>query len=477
MKNVMCKQTGLVRELQEISMYKSILEQILENAYEGVVVTDATGKIIMLNNAYANYLGIDAQAAIGKHVTEVIDNTRVHTVVQSGVPEFGKLQRIGSHKAVVTRLPILFNQEIVAGVGIVHYRELQDMKELLDKLNSLESELAQIKEEYAGRRVAHYSIQDIIGESPQVLALKKQIRKAADSNSTVLILGENGTGKELVAHAIHYLSSRSNKPFVRINCAAIPADILESELFGYVGGAFTGSNRGGKKGKIEMADGGTLFLDEIGDMSFPMQAKLLRFLQEKEIERLGENKVRQIDVRVLAATNQNLPEQIRNKQFREDLYYRLQVLQLDVPPLRERQSDIAILIRFFMEKFNRIFGKKVQSIVPEVAEILNGYHWPGNIRQLENVMERAFNMVEAEEILPEHLPAYLWEMRKPQDNLVKDTFVSPDLNTNLANAKQNLERQQIKDILDKTRGNKSEAARLMGITRTTLYQKLQKYKL
>ena len=320
MKNVMCKQTGLVRELQEISMYKSILEQILENAYEGVVVTDATGKIIMLNNAYANYLGIDAQAAIGKHVTEVIDNTRVHTVVQSGVPEFGKLQRIGSHKAVVTRLPILFNQEIVAGVGIVHYRELQDMKELLDKLNSLESELAQIKEEYAGRRVAHYSIQDIIGESPQVLALKKQIRKAADSNSTVLILGENGTGKELVAHAIHYLSSRSNKPFVRINCAAIPADILESELFGYVGGAFTGSNRGGKKGKIEMADGGTLFLDEIGDMSFPMQAKLLRFLQEKEIERLGENKVRQIDVRVLAATNQNLPEQIRNKQVREDLY-------------------------------------------------------------------------------------------------------------------------------------------------------------
>ena len=477
MKNVMCKQTGLVRELQEISMYKSILEQILENAYEGIVVTDATGKIIMLNNAYANYLGIDAQAAIGKHVTEVIDNTRVHTVVQSGVPEFGKLQRIGSHKAVVTRLPILFNQEIVAGVGIVHYRELQDMKELLDKLNSLESELAQIKEEYAGRRVAHYSIQDIIGESPQVLALKKQIRKAADSNSTVLILGENGTGKELVAHAIHYLSARNNKPFVRINCAAIPADILESELFGYVGGAFTGSNRGGKKGKIEMADGGTLFLDEIGDMSFPMQAKLLRFLQEKEIERLGENKVRQIDVRVLAATNQNLPEQIRNKQFREDLYYRLQVLQLDVPPLRERQQDIALLVGFFVEKFNRIFGKKVQTIAPKVAEILNGYHWPGNIRQLENVMERAFNMVEAEEILPEHLPVYLWELLKPQETAAQEVAARSCLNVNLANAKQELERQQIKQMLERTRGNKSEAARLMGITRTTLYQKLQKYKL
>ncbi len=473
----MCKQPDLSSELQEISMYKRILEQILENAYEGVVVTDATGKIIMLNNAYANYLGIEAQAAIGKHVTEVIDNTRVHTVVQSGVPEFGKLQRIGSHKAVVTRLPILFNQEIVAGVGIVHYRELQDMKELLDKLNSLETELAQIKEEYGGQRVAHYTIQDIIGESPQVLALKKQIRKAADSNSTVLILGENGTGKELVAHAIHYLSARNNKPFVRINCAAIPADILESELFGYVGGAFTGSNRGGKKGKIEMADGGTLFLDEIGDMSFPMQAKLLRFLQEKEIERLGENKVRQIDVRVLAATNQNLPEQIRNKQFREDLYYRLQVLQLDVPPLRERQQDIALLVGFFVEKFNRIFGKKVQTIAPKVAEILNGYHWPGNIRQLENVMERAFNMVEAEEILPEHLPVYLWELLKPQETAAQEVAARSCLNVNLANAKQELERQQIKQILERTRGNKSEAARLMGITRTTLYQKLQKYKL
>ena len=473
----MCKQPDLSSELQEISMYKRILEQILENAYEGVVVTDATGKIIMLNNAYANYLGIEAQAAIGKHVTEVIDNTRVHTVVQSGVPEFGKLQRIGCHKAVVTRLPIMFNQKIVAGVGIVHYRELQDMKELLDKLNSLETELAQIKEEYGGQRVAHYTIQDIIGESPQVLALKKQIRKAADSNSTVLILGENGTGKELVAHAIHYLSARNNKPFVRINCAAIPADILESELFGYVGGAFTGSNRGGKKGKIEMADGGTLFLDEIGDMSFPMQAKLLRFLQEKEIERLGENKVRQIDVRVLAATNQNLPEQIRNKQFREDLYYRLQVLQLDVPPLRERQQDIALLVGFFVEKFNRIFGKKVQTIAPKVAEILNGYHWPGNIRQLENVMERAFNMVEAEEILPEHLPVYLWELLKPQETAAQEVAARSCLNVNLANAKQELERQQIKQILERTRGNKSEAARLMGITRTTLYQKLQKYKL
>ena len=468
---------GVLQELLETSMYKSVLEQILENAYEGVVVTDAAGKIIMLNNAYANYLNINAQAAIGKHVTEVIDNTRVHTVVQSGVAEFGKLQRIGSHKAVVTRLPIMFNQEIVAGVGIVHYRELQDMKELLDKLNSLESELAQIKEEYGNRRGAHYTIQDIVGESPQVAAMKRQIRKAAESNSTVLILGENGTGKELVAHAIHYLSARSAKPFVRINCAAIPADILESELFGYVGGAFTGSNRSGKKGKIEMADGGTLFLDEIGDMSFPMQAKLLRFLQEKEIERLGENKVRQVDVRVLAATNQNLPEQIRNKQFREDLYYRLQVLQLDVPPLRERQTDITLLVRFFIEKFNRIFGKKVQTIESEVTDILNGYQWPGNIRQLENVMERAFNMVEAEEILSEHLPVYLLETLQQPVVQIRDFVTRPGSAANLADAKQSLERQKIKEILDKTRGNKSEAARLMGITRTTLYQKLQKYQL
>ena len=473
---------ALRQGLHDTSMYKRILEQILENAYEGVVVTDADGNIMMFNNAYANYLEIKAQDAIGQHVTKVIDNTRVHKVIESGVPEFGKLQKIGSHKAVVTRLPITFDNKVIAGVGIVHYRELKDMKELLEKLSSLETELAQIKEEYGKNQVKRYTIQDIIGNSQPIVELKRQIKKAAASSSTVLILGENGTGKELVAHSIHNLSARSAKAFVKINCAAIPEEILESELFGYVGGAFTGSNRAGKQGKIEMADGGTLFLDEIGDMSFHMQAKLLRFLQEKEIERLGENRVRTVDVRVLAATNQNLSERIKNNQFREDLYYRLQVVQLDVPPLRKRMDDIEVLTQYFIEKFNRIFGKKVLNLGPATLEIIKNNIWPGNVRQLENVMERAFNMVESEEILPEHLPSYLtetlWDVERVSNSGVK-TAANWDRQercvTTLSDAKDGLEKKKIEEILQRVRGNKSEAARMLGITRMTLYQKLHKY--
>lgn len=464
--------------LQDSDLYKSILEQILENAYEGVVVTDADGMIMMFNNAYANYLEIRSQDAIGQHVTKVIDNTRVHKVIESGVPEFGKLQKIGSHKAVVTRLPIVFDNKVIAGVGIVHYRELKDMKELLEKLSSLETELAQIKEEYGKTQTKRYTIQDIIGDCLPIQELKRQIKKAAASSSTVLILGENGTGKELVAHSVHHLSNRSHKPFVKINCAAIPEDILESELFGYVGGAFTGSNRAGKQGKIEMADGGTIFLDEIGDMSFHMQAKLLRFLQEREIERLGENKVRTVDVRILAATNQNLLERIKNNQFREDLYYRLQVVQLDVPPLRERMDDMELLVRYFIDKFNRIFGKKIQGVQPEVLEILKNYNWPGNIRQLENVMERTFNMVESDEILLEHLPTYLAEATPESERTsASKNKESADhgRRETLSGAKEVLERQKIEEILRKAHGNKSEAARMLGITRMTLYQKLRKY--
>ena len=470
----------LLREgLHETIMYKSILEQILENAYEGVVVTDSEGIVIMLNHAYAKYLEIDEQEAIGHHVTEVIDNTRVHLVIESGVPEFGKLQRIGSHKAVVTRLPITMNEKIIAGVGIVHFRELKDMKELLDKLSSLENELALFKEEYGKNRVTRYTIQDIIGNSPPIFDLKRQILKAAASSSTVLILGENGTGKELVAHSIHHLSSRSAKPFVKINCAAIPEEILEAELFGYVGGAFTGSNRAGKQGKIELADGGTLFLDEIGDMSFHMQAKLLRFLQEKEVERLGENKVRSVDVRVLAATNQNLLERIKNGQFREDLYYRLQVVQLDLPPLRRRMEDIDVLVRYFIEKYNRVFGKKVCEISEDALRIFKAYDWPGNVRQLENVMERAFNMVETDKILLEHLPHYLVEVlqesNKYRESLSAESLMAPNSMHPLSEAKDMLERQKIIELLRNVHDNKSEAARALGISRVTLYQKIKKY--
>ena len=473
----------LSKGLQETRIYKSILEEVVQNAYEGVVVTDEKGKIIMFNKAYANFLGVTTQDAIGRHVTEVIDNTRVHKVIESGIPEYRKLQHIGSHKAVVTRFPIRIDNTIRAGVGIVYHRELKDMKDLLDKLSSLENELAQMKEQYEKKQPRRYTIHHIIGNSSSILDLKHQIKKAAASNSTVLVLGENGTGKELVVHAIHNLSNRSQKPFIKINCAAIPEDILESELFGYVPGAFTGSNKGGKKGKFEEADGGTIFLDEIGDMSFHMQAKLLRFLQEREIERLGENLVRSVDVRVIAATNQNLVERIKKNQFREDLFYRLQVVQLDVPPLRNRRDDIPLLVQHFIEKFNKIFGKKVRITQPCVMQILHQYSWPGNIRQLENVMERVFNMIESDVIMREHLPSYLIEEdavpvehQLKKNNAHEPAALHPaSASMHLADVREQFEKQTLEDVLANTRGNKSEAARILGITRVALYQKIRKY--
>ena len=475
----------LAKGMQETSIYKIILEEIVQNAYEGVVVTDEKGIIIMFNKAYANFIGVSTEDAIGCHVTEVIDNTRVHKVIDSGIPEFRKLQKIGSHNAVVTRFPIKIDNKIRAGVGIVYYRELHEMKDLLDKLSSLENELAQMKEEQEKHHPRCYTIHHIVGNSSSVLNLKSQIKKAAASSSTVLVLGENGTGKELVVHAIHNLSNRSKKPFIKINCAAIPEDILESELFGYVPGAFTGSNKNGKKGKFEAADGGTVFLDEIGDMSFHMQAKLLRFLQEREIERLGENIVRNINVRVIAATNQDLVEKIKKNQFREDLFYRLQVVQLDVPPLRERKDDIPILVQYFIEKFNTLFGKKVRLVQPSVMEILNEYNWPGNIRQLENVMERVFNMVESDVIMREHLPSYLIDddsntadcglnKKKSNEPAVPN---SRSLSMHLVDARVQFERRTLEAVLAKTCGNKSEAARILGITRVALYQKIKKYDL
>ena len=455
-------------ELQEVTAYKKILEAVLENAYEGIVIVDKDGKIIMFNGAYADFLGIKPEDAIGRHVTEIIENTRMHEVIKTGIAEIGQLQRIGKHNAVVQRLPIKINDQVVAGVGKIWFKDLRDMENLFKHLQSLQDELAYYKEELRRTQGGRYTIENIVGNSPRIIRLKDLIARAARSSSTVLILGESGTGKELVAHAIHNLSSRSHHPFVRINCAAIPENILESELFGYAEGAFTGAQRGGKVGKFELAHRGTIFLDEIGDMPFSMQAKLLRFLQEKELERLGENKTRHIDARVIAATNQDLPKKIKKGEFREDLYYRLQVMTLEVPPLRERKEDIPFLVNYFIEKFNREFGRLIRKVDSKVMETLLSYEWPGNVRQLENVIERAYNLTEGDCITLEALPLYLAEM-SPR------TPIKEGVSLSLLQAKDELEKNTIETILKEVQGNRSKAAKLLGITRASLYQKLKKY--
>ncbi|SDF59674.1 sigma 54-interacting transcriptional regulator [Sporolituus thermophilus] len=459
---------SVAAELEDVKNLKSMLEAAIESIFEGFVAVDKNGYITMMNQAYGEFLGVDAKEVVGKHVTKVIQNTRMHIVAQTGKAEIGEVQRIGSNTVVVTRKPIVQDGEIVGAVGKVLFKDVKDFKVLARKLSSLQSELEYYKEELRKVHGGKYTIESIIGSSDKMDWLKTIALKAAKGNSTVLILGESGTGKELFAHAIHNASPRCHGPFIKINCAALPENLLEAELFGYDEGAFTGARKGGKPGKFELANGGTIFLDEIGDMSFTMQAKLLRVLQEHEIERVGGTKTNKIDFRVIAATNRDLEAMIERGEFRQDLYYRLNIVSLHIPPLRERREDIPFLCKALLQKINHHMQHWVEGVSPEAMELLMEYSWPGNVRELENVLERAVNLIDEEAyILPEHLPPVVRKSQKAKDmdEKAKD----------LAGILQETEKQAIYKALEEAGGNKSKAAKLLGIHRSGFYQKLNKY--
>ncbi|MBP2666015.1 MAG: modulated sigma54 specific transcriptional regulator, Fis family, partial [Firmicutes bacterium] len=324
----------MASELEEVKDLKSTLDSIVNSSLDCIVVVDKNGFITMMNEAYGEFLQTDPKKALGKHITEVIENTRMHIVAQTGKAELCDMQKIGKHNAVVTRIPILKDGAVTGAVGKMLFRDVKDLRVLARKLTSLQSELEYYKEELQKVQGGKYTIDSIIGSGEKIQWLKTLALRAAKGNSTVLITGESGTGKELFAQATHYASSRRHGPFIKINCASIPENLLESELFGYEEGAFTGARKGGKPGKFELANGGTIFLDEIGDMSMPMQAKLLRVLQEREIERVGGTKTSPVDVRVIAATNQDLEDMMNRGTFRQDLFYRLNIIALHIPPLR-----------------------------------------------------------------------------------------------------------------------------------------------
>jgi len=307
----------------------------------------------------------------------------------------------------------------------------------------------------------------IIGESPQIKEVMDLVNRVAKSNATVLILGESGTGKELVANAIHYNSDRKNKPFVKVNCGALPENLLESELFGHEKGAFTGAISR-KIGRFERAHGGSIFLDEIGEMSFSTQVKLLRVLQEKQIERVGSTEVIDVDVRIIAATNKDLKRLVEEGRFREDLYYRLNVIPIKIPPLRERKQDIPLLVKYFLQKYSLETGRRGMTISDSALDKLKTYSWPGNIRELQNVIERAVILSPGREITEDQLPP---EIVKRDRQVELDEFKLPKNGVNL----NDLEKSLIKQALDMTNDNQTEAARLLGITRHTLIYRMEKY--
>lgn len=448
------------------------LHQIFDPVSIPIIMVNKETEVVMINEAFADYLGYPRSEIIGRKVQEIDPNSRFPYVIKSKQPEFAHKHKFtNGHTALVHRLPVLDeNDEVVYGFGMVIFDDLKKLQEVLEKNKLLEGKLHIYQEELKNMRGAKYSWQSIIGNSVMMQDVKAMAAKAAKTDSNVLINGESGTGKELFAHAIHNDSKRFDGPFIKINCAAIPKDLLESELFGYEEGAFTGAKKQGKVGKFELATGGTIFLDEIGDMPLDMQVKILRVLQEKEIERIGGNRTIPVDCRIIAATNRDLVERIRENEFREDLYYRLNVVNIEVPPLRLRKDDVEILTLKLMEKLSSSLGKFVSNITVDALDSLKLYNWPGNIRELENVVERAINMTDSETIEIQHLPPFIIAQQSHEHIEMTDL-------TSLRHAVEEVEKATILKCLRAVSYNKLKAAKILGISRTSLYEKIEKFQI
>jgi transcriptional regulator with PAS, ATPase and Fis domain len=371
---------------------------------------------------------------------------------------------------VVQRIPIWIDGKLVAVFGQVMFEDVRDLHVLAQKLSLLESKVELYQKELTNLRSSKYSFNNILGESDIIVELKKLSLKAATVNSPVLLLGESGTGKELFAHAIHDASDRRLGPLVRINCAAIPRDLLEAELFGYEAGAFTGAGPKGKPGKFELAHRGTLFLDEISELPAEMQPKLLRVIEDKEVERLGGTKVTRCDFRVIAATHQNLEKLVEEGKFRRDLYYRLNVIPLKIPPLRERKNDIPVIMVSLLRRLCEDLGRHVRRISPEVIKSFEAYDWPGNIRELSNALERILYSMEGFEdtIRPEHLPS-VFQTVQPD--------VSQEAGKSWKNVREATEREALLRALRVSNNHIGKAAEILGMHRTALYKKIKKFNL
>ncbi|MFO7876060.1 MAG: sigma 54-interacting transcriptional regulator [Desulfovermiculus sp.] len=452
--------------LEKLYHQLQMYELIMDNIYNGVMVTDAQGYIMCMNAPYGQFLGIDNRQQIGKHCTEVVENTRMHIVAKTGKPEINLTQHIRGQDMVVQRIPIRREGRIVAVFGQVMFKNVKDLGKLARELSLLASQVKLYEQEIMNLRSTRYTLESIVGKSQAMQDLKEEAFQAAGSDSPVLITGESGTGKEVFAQAIHHASLRRIYPFVRINCAAIPRDMMESELFGYAKGAFTGALAEGKPGKFELADKGTVFLDEIGELPLEMQPKLLRVLEEKQFERIGGTKVIQSDFRLIAATNQNLLDMIESRRFRKDLYYRLNVMPIAIQPLQERVEDIIPLAEHILSQLAQDMGMLNVCLSPAAKEYLRSYAWPGNVRELSNVLERTLASLHTETIDVYDLPLYVQGQQNEKRHGPRGS-----LKVILDNA----EKQAIERALQSSNHNKMQAARELGIHRTLLYKKMKKH--
>ncbi len=438
-------------------------ESILQSIHDGIVIADSEENVIYVNEANYRITGTQASEVLGKKVSEVVPDSHIPKVLATGSKLIGITTRVKDKDVISNIVPFIHNGKIEGAVSI--FRDITEIIELNQKLEDAKSTIQHLYEELDFFTAAADS-NIIVGNNDAMVQIMKISQKSARVSSTVLLQGESGTGKEVIARFIHKNSSRANKPFITVNCAAIPESLLESELFGYEEGAFTGAKKGGRPGMFELADTGTIFLDEIGDMNFHLQAKLLRVLQDHEIIRVGGIYQKQIDVRVIAATNKNLMEMVEKNTFREDLYYRLAVIKITIPALRDRKEDIHFYINNAIDKIGKRLGKNA-SVTPRAIKLLTEYSYPGNIRELENIMEVCLVSDEDGVIDVNDLPENIIQNKKEEIhdfNLYFNEF--PSLSE--------VEALVLKKAIESCQ-SKSDVAKHLEISRSTLYRKLKEY--
>ncbi|MFE1243414.1 sigma-54 interaction domain-containing protein [Fictibacillus sp. NPDC058756] len=440
---------------KEMFKEKYQVQAIADSAHDGLIAVDKQGKITLTNNNAKKYLGLEGDV-VGRNITEYIPHSDMLRVLQTGKKEIGDVAKILDRQIIINRYPVILNNTVVGAVS--NFKEITDLQRMEMKLR---------KKLHENGLEAKYRLEDIIGEVQGIREAKEQAKIFAQTDATVLITGESGTGKELVAQGIHLQSSRAIGPFVAVNCAAFPENLLETELFGYEEGSFTGAKKGGKQGLFELAHGGTLFLDEIGEMPLQIQAHLLRVLQERSIRRVGGQRTIPVNVRIIAATNTNIEDEIEKKQFRKDLYYRLNVLSLELPALRNRLEDVPLLTCHFIEQFNEQHQKQIKVIDEDFYSVLQDYHWPGNIRELRNVLERIVLLQQGSVITAKDASFYYPKLRKKRTQTTASSSI--------ATIKEN-EKDLIQGALQQYK-SRAEAAKSLGIDRSTLWRKIKEYKL
>ncbi|HHV65772.1 MAG TPA: sigma 54-interacting transcriptional regulator [Peptococcaceae bacterium] len=451
------RRVNIVRkqEMRKAEQFKAILNF----TYDGIIALDKEGKITVFNKTSEKISGWKAERAIGAHITDVIPKAHCHKLLETGEPEIGEFLEIGDSRVIANRVPIIVDNK-VEGV-VTTFQEIERIKRIEGKVRRQLAEKGFI---------AKYTFNSILGESPAIKNAISLAKEYASVDSTVMIYGPTGAGKEMFAHAIHNASKRKNEPFVAVNCAALPENLLESELFGYVEGAFTGARKEGKVGMFEMAHRGTLFLDEVGEMSPRLQSRLLRVIEQGEVMRLGDNSIIPVDVRLIAATHRNLKQMMGKNEFREDLFYRINVLSLKLPSLKERGKDIIQIAKKYLDEFCARRGKPTGVFSEEAEKLLLNYNWPGNLRELRNVMERLAMRPWKKIISSEDISSVL--LLDEEHSLKQEGTYGQGQRT--AFDRNNLiDKQTIKQVLEETRGNKTEAARRLGISRTTLWRKLR----